>query len=147
MARKIIMVLAAFLLAGTMVSAQELVISPADVTVEVGETVNFTATEYDIDNNIVDTPVFWSLAGDVGTMEVTGDASMVFTATAAGTCGLSALGRYSVANDAVITVVEPEPEPEAETPQIKGPMYRIRAFFLRIRRMIMWWLRSWCRMR
>ena len=137
--------LTVFLLAGTMVSAQEvsLVITPGTATVEVGETVEFTATGYDANGNAVITNVFWSLAGDIGSIDKTGDSTMQFTATSAGTSSISAISNYAIASDAFITVVEPE---ELATPAVKNLRARIRTFVINILRMVrqrlnIWWCR------
>ena len=92
--------------------AASLVIAPGAANVIVGDIADFAATAYDVDDNVVTAVVTWSLSGDAGTLEMTGDATATFTATAAGTCTLSAVTGSVIALDVTITVEEPAPVPD-----------------------------------
>ena len=103
--------LALCLMVSTTVFAQdvpgEMIISPADTTVESGASVNYVAVVTDTGGAVIDTTIDWSVTGDVGTIDENG----VFTAITGGSGFI--VGRLGdITDTASVTVtVQPDPDP------------------------------------
>lgn len=110
----------ALIFSSTLITAQEvasITITPAATIIVEGEDIQFEATAYDAENNIVEATITWSVEGDIGEITEEGE----FAATTAGTGTVTAAVNDISASAEVTVVEEPDDVPEFVPLEISPP--------------------------